>query len=183
MLLDLLALFGVFFKIGLFTVGGGMAMLPLVQQELIARGWMTVAQSVDMVAISQMTPGPFAINAATFVGMQRYGIPGATAATLGVALPSVVLCLLVARVLKKFQQNPLLRSALSGIHPAVLALIISSLISIASDSLFPSGFPAPFDWPVLLIALVVFVLLQTKKVGPFVLILAAGIGGAVFLHL
>ncbi len=182
MLLDLLTLFFLFFKIGLFTFGGGMAMLPLIQQDLVGRGWMTVTQSMDMVAISEMTPGPFAINSATFVGMQLYGIPGAIAATLGVVLPSVILCLLVARVLKKFQQNPVLRSALFGVRPAVLALIASSLISIASTSLFPSGFPVPFDWPILLIALFVFILLQTEKVSPFILIIAAGGVGAVFLH-
>ena len=182
MLLNLLSLFLLFFKIGLFTFGGGMAMLPLIQQELVGRGLMTAAQSVDMVAISEMTPGPFAINSATIVGMQLYGIPGALAATLGVVLPSVLLCLLVARVLKKFQQNPILRSALAGVRPAVLALIAFSLISIASSALFPSGFPLPFDWPVLLIALLVFIPLQSGKVSPFFLILAAGVAGAVFLH-
>lgn len=181
-MLDLLILFGLFFKIGLFTFGGGMAMLPLVQQELVSRSLMTIDQATDMVAISQMTPGPFAINAATFVGMQLYGIPGATAATLGVVLPSVILCLLVARVMKAFQNNPILRSALSGIRPAVLALIVCSLLSIGSTALFPSGSLIPFQWPVLPIALVVFVLLQTGRVSPFLLIAAAGVSGAVFLR-
>ena len=182
MLLDLLTLFLLFFKIGLFTFGGGMAMLPLIQQELVQRGLMTASQAVDMVAISEMTPGPFSVNSATFVGMQLYGIPGAIAATLGVVLPSVILCLLVARILKRFQQNLILRSALSGIRPAVLALITFSLIGIASGALFPIGFPSPFYWPVLLIALVVFVLLQTGKISPFFLIVAAGGVGALFLR-
>ena len=182
MLLDLLFLFLMFFKIGLFTFGGGMAMLPLIQQDLVGQGLMTAAQSVDMIAISEMTPGPFAINSATFVGMQLYGVPGAIAATLGVVLPSVILCLLAARMLKKFQSNPVLRSVLSGIRPAVLALILFSLISIGKSALFPAGFPQSFDWPVLLIALLVFVPLQTGKINPFFLIVAAGAAGAIFLH-
>ena len=180
--LNLITLFFLFFKIGLFTFGGGMAMLPLIQQELVGRSLMTTAQAADMVAISEMTPGPFSINSATFVGMQLYGVPGAVAATLGVVLPSVILCLLIARMLKAFQKNVFLRSALSGIRPAVLALITCSLISIGATALFPAGLSLSFEWPVLLIAFVVFFLLQWGKVSPFLLIAAAGAAGVVFLR-
>lgn len=182
MILELLSLFFIFFKIGLFTFGGGMAMLPLIQQELVTRGLMTAAQSVDMVAISEMTPGPFAINSATFVGMQLYGVPGAVMATLGVILPSVILCLIVARIFQRFRNSLIMRSVLSGIRPVVLALIATSLISVASNALFPNGFTGYFDWPVLLLAVFVFVLLQTGKIHPIFLIAVSGVVGAFCLR-
>jgi chromate transporter len=181
-MLELLTLFFIFAKIGLFTVGGGMAMLPLVQQELITRGLMTETQAVDMVAISQMTPGPFAVNCATFSGMQLYGIPGAVFATLGVALPSFFICLLVSRWFFKYMHNPVIASVLSGIKPVVLALILSGLVSVGKTALFPGGSLASFDWPVLVIAVVVSVLMIWKKANPVLLVLLSGVVGIVFLR-
>lgn len=179
---ELIALFFIFAKIGLFTVGGGMAMLPLVQQELIARGLMTASQTVDMVAISQMTPGPFAVNCATFSGMQLYGIPGALFATLGVALPSFIICLLVSRWFFVYNSSPVIRSILAGIKPVVLSLILSGLISVATTSLFPDASPASIDIPVLVIAAVVSYLLIRKKANPVVLVLLSGLFGSIFLR-
>ncbi len=95
--MELVWLYLIFLKIGFFTIGGGMAMLPLMQKELVSRELMTLAETVDMVAISQMTPGPFAVNAATFAGMKLYGVAGAAVATLGVITPSVVLTMIVAK--------------------------------------------------------------------------------------
>ena len=155
---ELLTLFWLFCKIGLFTIGGGMAMLPLVQQELVRRGLMTMSETIDMVAISQMTPGPFAANCATFAGMRLYGVPGAIAATAGVALPSIVICLIVSRFFFKFKGSPLVKSVLSGIKPVVAALVLSGLVSVASSALFPGGFALS------LAALIVYIALQLTSI-------------------
>lgn len=181
---ELLTLFWIFCKIGLFTIGGGMAMLPLVQQELVKRGLMTMSETVDMVAISQMTPGPFAANCATFVGMRLYGIPGAIAATAGVILPSLVICLIVAKIWRRFNKSPLVKSVLSGLKPVVAALVLSGLVSVAASALFPGGFAfslAALDIHVLIIAAVLAAAMLKTKVSPVLLILAAGVYGAVFL--
>lgn len=180
MIYKLIELFLIFFKIGLFTFGGGMAMLPLIQQELVERHMMTIQQSVDMVAISQITPGPFAVNAATFVGMRLYGLAGAAAATLGVILPSILICLIVAGMLSKFQNSIVLQSVLGGIRPVVISLIAYTFLTISFSSLLPSGLGGSIDWPVLLIAAFAFALMQVGKVNPVLLIALSGVAGALF---
>lgn len=182
---ELLSLFWIFCKIGLFTIGGGMAMLPLIQQELVKRGLMTLSESIDMVAISQMTPGPFAANCATFVGMKLYGIAGAVAATAGVALPSLVICLIVSKWFFKFSSSPAVKSVLSGIKPIVAALVLSGLVSVAASSLFPEGFSfslAALDIPVLIIASLLTVLMLKTRISPALFVVGAGVFGAVFLR-
>lgn len=178
---ELLGLFFIFFRIGLFTIGGGYVIISLVQQELVTLGYMTLKESIDMVAISQMTPGAFGINAATFTGMRLYGIWGGLAATLGVMLPSVVICILVAKFFFTFNKKPLVRSAMMGLRPVVFGLITSALLTIAEASLFPSGFFG-FDWPVAAIAVVVFVLMVKTKINPVYLILGSGVLGALLFH-
>lgn len=179
---ELIQMFFIFAKIGFFTIGGGMAMLPLIQQDLVARGLMLPKQAIDMVAISQMTPGPFAVNCATFAGMQLYGIPGALLATLGVVLPSFVICLLVSKWFFAYRSNPVILSLLAGIKPVVFALILSGLVSFGSTALFPGSIPASIDIPVLAIAAVVSFLLIYKKLNPVILVLLSGVFGAVFLR-
>lgn len=180
---ELLTLFWLFCKVGLFTIGGGMAMLPLIQQELVDRGLMSISESIDMVAISQMTPGPFAANCATFVGMRLYGISGAIAATAGVALPSLVICLLVSRWFFRFSGSPVVKSVLSGIKPVVAALVLSGLISVAYSALFPAGLAfSAMDIPVLVISAVLTALMLTTKISPALLVVAAGLFGAFFLR-
>lgn len=134
-----LTLFWTFFKIGALTFGGGYAMLPLIQSEVAAHGWMTLSELVDFVAVSESTPGPFAVNAATFVGMRVAGILGAACATLGVVLPSFVIILLVARCYTAFRQNRFVGGALSGLRPAVVGLIASALLTTAGAVFLPSG--------------------------------------------
>ena len=182
MMSELITLLFLFAKIGFFTVGGGMAMLPLVQQELLSRGLMTIRQSIDMVAISQMTPGPFAVNCATFTGMRLYGISGAFFATLGVALPSFIICLIVAHFFFSFNHNAIVRSVLGGIKPIVLSLILSGLISIGKAAIFPEASFASLDFPVLCIAIIISVLFIKTKVSPIFLVLLSGIFGAIFLR-
>ena len=106
-----LKLFLTFLKIGAFTFGGGYAMLPLIQQEVIKNGWLTEEQILNFIAVSESTPGPFAINISTYIGTEKGGFFGALAATLGVALPSFVIILIVARVFTAFRKNRLDRKS------------------------------------------------------------------------
>lgn len=178
--MELLQLFWIFFKLGLFTVGGGYAIVPLLQQELTARGLMTMQETLDMVGISQMTPGPLAVNAATFAGMKMYGVPGAAVATLGVSLPGLLLSLLVARFFFAYVKRPGMQAALAGVRPVVMALIITSAITVARASLWIGSSPAWIE--IGMAAACLAVLLTVKKVSPVMLILICGVLGAVFLR-
>ena len=138
-------LFWTFFQIGAFTFGGGYAMLPLIQSEVASHGWMTDAQLVDFVAVSESTPGPFAVNISTYVGVVTGGPLGAACATLGVVLPSFLIILLVARCFAQFRSSPIVQGGMSGLRPAVVALIASAGLSIVirgggvrgADGVFP----------------------------------------------
>ena len=117
-------LFYIFFYIGLFTFGGGYAMISLIQEEVIKHSWLSEEALLDFIAISESTPGPFAINIATFVGSQVGGILGAVCATLGVVLPSFIIILLVAMIMKKALKNRFVQGGLNGVRPVVISLIL-----------------------------------------------------------
>lgn len=134
-----LLLFWTFFKIGAFTFGGGYAMLPLVQQEVMAHGWMKQEELVNFIAVSEATPGPFAVNVSTYVGTVTAGFWGALCATLGVILPSFIVILLVAMVFDKFQKSKAVKGMMFGLHPAVVALIASSVVSVGKQVFFTNG--------------------------------------------
>lgn len=121
-------LFYVFFLIGLFTFGGGYAMIPMIQEQVVDRGWISSSALSDFIAISESTPGPFAINIATFVGSETAGVFGSLCATIGVILPSFIIILIVAFIMNKFLQNKYVRGALNGVRPVILALILSTAI-------------------------------------------------------
>jgi chromate transporter len=125
---------------------------------------------MDMVSISQMTPGPFAVNCATFSGTRLHGLPGAVFATVGISLPSFILCLLVSRWFFEYNQSPVIRSILSGIKPIVLALIFSGLISLGGSTIFPGSAFQSIDIPVLIIALVSSFFMIRMKTSPILLI-------------
>ena len=125
-----LELFYVFFKIGAFTFGGGYAMLPFIQQEVIARGWLTLEEITDFIAVSESTPGPFAVNIAAYIGVEKGGVPGGVVATLGVVLPSFVIILIVARFFFKFRENKYISGILNGIKPVAIGLIAAAAYSI-----------------------------------------------------
>jgi len=137
--MTLLRLFAVFFKIGLFTFGGGYAMLPLIRQEVLSRGWLDEQTLVRFIGICESTPGPIAVNMATFVGSTRAGLAGAACATLGVALPALLVMLLIAAVLKGFRANALVRSAMSGIRPVVAGMILAAGLWTAARCLLPQA--------------------------------------------
>lgn len=118
-----LLLFYEFFKIGLFTIGGGLAALPFLQALIPKYGWITADQLLDMIAISEATPGPIGVNVATFVGYRTAGIFGGVLATLSTAAPSIIIILLVANGLKKVKEHPIAQGAFAGIRPAVAGLI------------------------------------------------------------
>ena len=129
--MTLLRLFWSFFQIGLFSFGGGYAALPLIQHQVVEQnGWLTISQFTDIITISQMTPGPIALNSATFVGIQIAGFPGALIATLGCILPSCIVALTLAWFYYKYRNLSLVKGVLQGLRPAVVALIASSGLSI-----------------------------------------------------
>lgn len=142
-----LLLFLTFFKIGAFTFGGGYAMLPFIQQEVLANDWMTIEEITDFIAVSESTPGPFAINMATFIGNTvggefgvLGGIFGAFCATLGVVLPSFIIILIVAKMYEKFKSSTIVAGCMTGLRPAVIGFIGAAALSIAATVFIPNGF-------------------------------------------
>lgn len=134
-----LDLFVTFFLIGLFTFGGGYAMIPLIEAQVISKGWMNSSMLYDFIAVSECTPGPFAINIATFIGANQAGIFGAICAVIGVILPSFIIILLLATVLRKFSKNKYYKGAIDGVKPIVISLIASTVIMLVIKSIFFSG--------------------------------------------
>lgn len=133
--------FASFFRIGAFTFGGGLAMIPLIQKEAVEkRGWVTDDDILEIVAIAESTPGPIAINAATFVGYRAAGLSGSACATFGTVLPSFTIILLISFVLRQFQQLPVVQYAFWGIRAGVLAMLFKSLWTMYKKS--PKGWPA-----------------------------------------
>ena len=177
----LLQLFLTFFKIGLFTFGGGYAMLPLIEKEVIAHSWMTMEELIDFIAVSESTPGPFAVNISTYIGTHTAGLPGALFATCGVVLPSFIIILIVAGLFKKFRDHPAVKEVMNGLKPAVVGLIASALLSLilavfapdglSSVNVFSESFLRSF-----VIFLIIF-LLNLKKVKPVHLILISAVLG------
>lgn len=174
-------LFLTFFKIGLFTFGGGYAMLPLIQEEVTAHRWLEPSQLVDFVAVSESTPGPFAVNIATYVGAETGGLFGAVCATLGVVLPSFLIILIVAKCFARFQASRIVRGCMTGLRPAVVGLIGAAAVSVAGTVFFPDGFlKASLLRPSFFAAAVIFLLsavLAFKKVHPIlIIVLSAALG-------
>ena len=134
-----LELFWTFFKIGAFTFGGGYAMLPLIRAEVTGKGWISEESIVNFVAVSESTPGPFAINMATYVGSEMGGVFGSVCATLGVVVPSFVIILIVARCFERFKNSRVIRGCMSGLKPAVIGLIATAVLSIGATVFIPNG--------------------------------------------
>ena len=178
-----LELFYVFFCIGAFTFGGGYAMLPLVQSEVAAKGWLTAQELVDFVAVSESTPGPFAVNMATYVGTEVGGILGAMCATLGVVLPSFIVILIVARCFDKFRKSTIIQGCMAGLKPAVIGMIGTAIVSVAATVFFPAGVSlAAFAQPAFYAAAAVFavmLLLALKKLHPIAIICLSAVIGIV----
>ncbi len=176
----------IFFKIGLFSIGGGYAMLPLINSELVGYGLMTHLEVADIVAVSQMTPGTFAINAATFAGVKTTGLFGGIVATVAVVLPSLIITTLLAKYFFKFEDNIIVKRAMWGLRPVVTGLIASAaaimalpaLLGIKSVSeLHFASLLSGTDVPSVIIAAISAVAIIKYKRSPILIILIAGIVG------
>jgi chromate transporter len=137
--MKLLILLYVFFKVGLFSFGGGYAMLPMIYQEIGSFGFMPASEFSDIVALSQMTPGPIAVNAATYVGFKYAGFWGSVSATVGVCLPSFMLILIIAAFFYRFKESRVVQAVLSGIRPATVGMIATAVLFFAQTSIFNPG--------------------------------------------
>lgn len=173
-----LILFLTFFKIGAFTFGGGYAMLPLIQAEVLENEWLTNEEIINFVAVSESTPGPFAINISTFVGMELAGILGAICATLGVVLPSFIIILIVAKFFEKFKTNKYIKGIMNGLRPAAIGLIGTAVVSIGKTVFLENGFSIDIlKTPSFYISFAIFALatiLAFNKKHPILIILLSG---------
>lgn len=166
----LLQLFWTFFRIGLFSFGGGYAMLSMIQQEVVINHqWMTNTQLTDMIAISQMTPGPIAINAATFIGFRQAGMWGAVFTTLGVVLPSLILMSLITIFYLKLKSKPWFKAVFVELRPLVIGLIAAAAVL--------AGKSAITDWFGVVVFAVCLGLSLSYKVHPLILMALSGIAG------
>lgn len=171
----------VFFMIGMFCFGGGYGILPFIQGEVINRGWMTAQEFINIIAVSESTPGPLGINVATYVGFKMGGIIGAVCSTVGLMLPAFVLVLLAVHILRTEKGNALWNRFTIGIRPVVVGLIFYAAYNIARTELIvtTSG-NISIQWISVLLALVGFFGVHKLKIHPVILIGVAAFLGAVF---
>lgn len=192
-MIKLLLLFWTFFKIGLFTIGGGYAMIPMINDEVISRGWLTQEELVDFMGIAESTPGPFAINIATFVGMNEAGVLGAIFTTIGVVLPSFIIILIISKIITLFLENRFVKYALTGVRPVVvgliaavaIGLIITSILNVSSVTNVINEFDVTkISISSIIIMVVIFTLSRFKKLNkPILLILISAVLGIVLYGL
>lgn len=169
-------LFFTFFKIGLFTIGGGYAMIPLIRTEVISHhGWMTLDQFTEFVGIAESTPGPFAINISTFCGMTTAGVAGSLCATAGVVLPSFIIILLIAKAASHVLSHWSVQAALKGAKPAVIGLIGSAAATLFWNAL--GGRHGAVQWMQLALTAILFILAQTLKLNAILLIVSGALLG------
>lgn len=187
-----LNLFLTFLKIGLVAFGGGYSMIPLVQQAVVDNGWLTIDEFLNFLAISESTPGPIAVNMATFVGSSQGGILGAALATVGVVLPAFIIILLVSVFIKKLLQYSPVKAAINGIKPVIVSLILGAAVTLGLSIIFgikniSSSFNVDY-FAIIIFSLVVVVSLVYKKlmkksISPILLILFSGVLGILFYGL
>ena len=165
--------FKTFFKIGLFTLGGGYAMIPIIQEEVVERHkWIEKEQMLDLIAIAQSCPGVFAINISTFVGYKIGKVKGALCTTLGAALPSFLIILLIAIFFRQFQDHPTVAAIFRGIRPAVVALIAVPTFNLAKT--------ARIGWANCWIPIVSALAIWAMGVSPLVIIIVAAVAGYLY---
>lgn len=173
----LLSLFLCFLKIGAFTFGGGYAMIAIIEAEVSSRGWISAEEMVNFIAIAESTPGPIAVNLATFVGHRMAGIPGAICATVGVVLPSFVIILIVAKCFERFKNSRIISGCMSGLRPAVVGLIASALVSIGKTVFFPMGFGFGLEFFISFAIFAVCAVLAFRKLHPIAVICISAVLG------
>ncbi len=176
-----LQLFLSFLQIGLFSIGGGYAAIPLIQSQAVElHGWLTAEQFMDLATIAEMTPGPIAINSATFVGLKIAGLPGAIAATFGCILPSLIIVSLLAHVYRKYRELPMLQSVLASLRPAVVALIFAAGLNMLLQVIFGGRNLIALDhlhWTNLILFAAAFIALRKFKLNPILVMVLCGVSG------
>ena len=181
-----LKLFVTFFEIGLFTFGGGYAMISLIREKTVELGWLTEEELLNMIAVSESTPGPIAVNMATFVGSSQGGVLGSLVSTLGVVLPSFIIILMISALMRNFLKYKAVQAFLGGVRPCVVALILGTAITMALSVLLNfttihGGFIPNVRGIIILAILVatavIFKGIKKKKPSPILMILiSAGLG-------
>lgn len=171
---ELLKLFSAFFRIGLFTFGGGYAMLPMLRREIVEKhGWATEEELLNYFAIGQCTPGIIAVNTATFVGCKKRGIIGAAFSTLGMLAPSIIIITAIAALLQNFAEYTVVQHAFSGIRAAVCALIIASVIKMAKTGIK--------NWLHIIVAVVAFIIVAVFGFSPVWVVIGSALFGIFFM--
>ncbi|MGI6392523.1 MAG: chromate transporter [Candidatus Izemoplasmatales bacterium] len=166
-------LFLLFFKIGLFTFGGGYAMIPLIQREVIEkRGWIEYSEFMDILAIAESTPGPIAINCATYIGFKQKGFIGSLLATLGVVLPSFIVIVLISAILLTYKESPLMANAFQGIRVGVSLLIVNAGIRLLTK--------LKRNWLACVLIVIGFGLMLFRLVPTMYIILIGGVAGLIY---
>ena len=189
--MNYLRLFLTFLKIGAVAFGGGYAMIPLMRDECLANGWLTDAELLDFIAVSESTPGPIAVNMATFVGASQAGVGGAFLATLGVVLPAFIVTVLIVVAFGKLLQYRGTRAVLSGVRPAVVGLILSTAVLTLLSLFF--GFarigdaatvslPSLFLFLFLVLVSFLFRRIRGRSISPVFLILLSGVAGVILFR-
>lgn len=179
-------LFFEFCKVGLFSVGGGLATIPFLTDLGERTGWFTPGQLADMIAISESTPGPMGVNMATYVGFTTGGPLGGVVATLGLVFPSIIVILIIAKFLQKFRRSKVVDGVFYGLRAASVALITAALLQVARIALLHEGARfslSLFNWPAILLAAVIFLLLKftpLKKLHPIIFIAISAVFGVMF---
>lgn len=174
-------LFWTFLEIGAVSFGGGYGMISLIREKVLLHGWLEETQFLSFIAVSESTPGPLAINMATFIGASQAGAAGAFCATLGVVLPSFLIILLVARFYAAFRSSAIVSGAMGGLRPAVIGMIGAAVVSVGQTVFLPEGLAAVTAYP-LVCSLTIFVLMAVltyKKLHPIVIILLSALLGIV----
>ena len=169
-----------FFKTGLFAIGGGMATVPFLFDIGARTGWFTAGELANMIALSESTPGPIGVNMATYVGFRTAGILGGIVATIGLVTPSVIIILIVAKILSKFRNNPLVDTVFKYLRPAVIGLILFALWQLVPIT-FLGAEKNILILPVIAFAVLLFCLMKFKKVHPIVWIGVGAVFGLVAL--
>lgn len=174
------ALFAAFLQVGALSIGGGYAAMPLIKSLTVdANAWLTAAEFADLVTIAEMTPGPIALNAATFVGMRMAGLPGAIAATLGCVLPSMLIVSILSWLYARFKSGKAMQTILQTLRPVVVALIASAAVTLIQVACTASG--GGFSLPGCLLMLAAFLALRRGKISPILVMALCGAAG-VLLH-
>ena len=173
-----LQLFFSFLQVGLFSFGGGYAAMPLIQEQIVTKHeWLSMVEFTDLISISQMTPGPIAINSATFVGNKIAGITGALVATAGCIFPSCIIVMSIAYIYLKNQNNQVVQEVLQSLHPAVIAMIASAGVTILITAFWGTTAKISLqniDWSMVIIFLLSLVLLKKTRISPILVMILAG---------